>query len=378
MPACSRDDITIKTQHSQTRLSTITERELFERIMSYGEFDRIPAIHWGGWPETRERWIAEGLPENADEHKYFGADGMWWLLGVNLTPYPSLAEECVEDTDEYRIFRDDAGVLQKDWKNRSCIPHCMDFTLQSAEDWPDFKKHLQPHPNRIAADLDEQIAAVETSGDIVGLMAASMMGDIRSWMGVENMSYLIYDDPDCYADMVMTQADLTCWSIDQIMSRLKTTPDLALSWEDICGKTGPLVSPSIFDKYVAPGYRKVRSKLEECGVTIYGVDCDGLVEPLIPHWLDVGVNLQFPIEHGTWRATPEYLRRKFGRELFIVGGFNKLVLEQGRAAIDAEIARHIPLMREGGFIMMPDHLITPGTPLEDYKYYLERVRELRF
>ena len=31
----------------------------------------------------------------------------------------------------------------------------------------------------------------------------------------------------------------------------------------------------------------------------------------------------------------------------------------------------------GGFIMMPDHLITPDTPLEDYKYYLNRVRELR-
>jgi len=28
--------------------------------------------------------------------------------------------------------------------------------------------------------------------------------------------------------------------------------------------------------------------------------------------------------------------------------------------------------------MMPDHLITPGTPLENYKYYLERIRTLRF
>jgi hypothetical protein len=35
-------------------------------------------------------------------------------------------------------------------------------------------------------------------------------------------------------------------------------------------------------------------------------------------------------------------------------------------------------MREGGFVMMPDHIITPGVPLDDYKYYLERIRELRF
>ena len=57
---------------------------------------------------------------------------------------------------------------------------------------------------------------------------------------------------------------------------------------------------------------------------------------------------------------------------------DKLELEKGPAAIDAEIERRIPLMKDGGFIVMPDHLITPGTSLVDYKYYLSRIRELRF
>ena len=88
--------------------------------------------------------------------------------------------------------------------------------------------------------------------------------------------------------------------------------------------------------------------------------------------------MQFPLEPGTWNCKPEEMRAKFGKELLIQGGFNKLVLERGRDAIDEEIDRHIPLMKEGGFVMMPDHLITPGVPLDDYKYYLERIRELRF
>jgi len=33
-------------------------------------------------------------------------------------------------------------------------------------------------------------------------------------------------------------------------------------------------------------------------------------------------------------------------------------------------------MKEGGFVIMSDHLIA-GVPLEDYKYYLGRVRKLR-
>ncbi|HEO72371.1 MAG TPA: hypothetical protein ENN80_14015 [Candidatus Hydrogenedentes bacterium] len=204
-----------------------------------------------------------------------------------------------------------------------------------------------------------------------------MMGWIRNWMGVVNMSYLMFDAPDVYADMVDTLAELSCWGMEQVIPRMKSPPDLGFGWEDICGKSGPLVSPDIFRRHVAPGCRRMRDKLESYGVHMLGIDSDGLVEPLIKDWLDAGVNLQFPIEIGTWNADPMELRKKFGRDLHVVGGFNKLALERGRPAIDAEIERRMPIMQDGGFIILPDHLITPGTPLEDYKYYLEKVRSIR-
>jgi uroporphyrinogen decarboxylase len=196
-------------------------------------------------------------------------------------------------------------------------------------------------------------------------------------MGVENMCYLMFDDPDCFGEMVQTLSDLGCWGIDQIAPRLSRPADLGWSWEDICGRSGPFVSPEFFDKYVAPGYTKLRNKLESYGVKLYGIDSDGRVEPLVKHWLEAGVNIQFPIEPGTWGATPEHMREKFGKELRIQGGYNKLVLQRSRQEIDAELEKHIPLMKEGGFVLMPDHLITPDTPLANYQYYLQRVREMR-
>ena len=346
--------------------------------MHYGEFDRIPVIHWTGWPETMERWYGEGMPRDVNAHEYFDTVPNWACVGVGLEPFPTFEEKVIEETDEYRIFRGGDGVVCKDWKNRSCIPHFMDFTLQTADDWPEYKKRLQPHPDRLGEDLDAAIRAAEESGLPIMIPTASMMGWIRNWMGVENMCYLMFDARDCYADMVDTLADLTCWALDEIIPRMNTVPDLGFGWEDICGKSGPLVSPDIFDECVAPGYRKIRNKLESYGVTLLGVDCDGLVEPLISNWMDAGVNVQFPIERGTWKAYPEDIRRKFGKELRIIGGFDKLVLEKGRAAIDKEIADRLSLAREGGYMMEPDHLITPGVPLEDYKYYLNTVRNLRF
>ena len=60
----------------------------------------------------------------------------------------------------------------------------------------------------------------------------------------------------------------------------------------------------------------------------------------------------------------------------MVGGFNKLAMELGPEAIDAEIQRRLPLVQDGGYIIMPDHHITPGVPLKNYQYYTGRLHEL--
>ena len=354
----------------------MTYRELFQEIMFYGQFDRMPVIHWTGWPETRERWLKEGLPADISEHEFFGAVPMWTGVGVNISLFPPFEEEVLEETDEYRIFRGGDGVISKDWKHKSCIPHFIDFTLKTAKDWDEFKKRLQPDPARIPADLDQRIANAEASGLPIIIGTASMMGWIRNWMGVENMSYIMFDDPDVYADMVMTLADLVCWQIDIVLPKIKV--DMGFGWEDICGRSGPLVSPNIFDKCVAPGYRKIRNKLEEYGVTLYGIDSDGDVTDLVGHWLDAGVNVQFPIEVGPFKGDAIKHRKRYGKELRFIGNFDKLTLEKSHESVEAELERLMPLMKEGGFVMMPDHLITPGVALEDYRWYLDRVRELRF
>ncbi|MFA6107302.1 MAG: uroporphyrinogen decarboxylase family protein [Candidatus Latescibacterota bacterium] len=359
----------------------MTTRELWQRIMHYGDFDRLPVIHWTGWPETLERWQQEGMPAGVDVHAYFGTVPMWTGIGIDLGLRPAFEEEVLEDTPEYRIFRATDGVVQQDWKYRSCIPHFIDFTLKSAADWDQYKRRLQPDPARVPADLDERIRQADASGSPILVTTSSMMGWIRNWMGVENMSYLMYDDPDCYAEMVDTLAELACWGLDQVLPRaraLGVVPDMGFGWEDICGKSGPLVSPMIFDRCVASGYRKIRAKLDQYGVPLFGLDSDGQVEPLIPNWMDAGINVLFPLEPGTWGATPEHVRERFGRELRIVGGYDKLALEKGPAAIEAELERHRDLARQGGLVLMPDHLITPGTSLANYRYYLEQVRRLRF
>ncbi len=357
-------------------MDEISTRELWRNIMYYQEFDRMPVHHWKGWPETYQRWYEEGLQKDANENDFFNTTPMHAWVSLDIDLYPAFEEEVIEETDEYRIYRQKDGVICQAWKEKSSIPHYIDFILKDASGWPEYKKRLQPDIGRIPKDFDQQIDEAIQMDTPVSVNTGSLIGWIRNWMGVENFSYLCYDDRDTLAEMVDTISDLVCWQLDFILPRVKV--DLGWGWEDICFRTGPLISPEIFKEVAVPGYRKIADKLLEYGVDLYLVDCDGMIDHLVPLWLDAGVNVMFPLEIGVWEADPMAFRKKYGRELRIIGGIDKRAISKGKTAIDEEIERRLPLMMEGGFIPLPDHLITPDTSLENYLYYLEAIRALRF
>ena len=86
----------------------------------------------------------------------------------------------------------------------------------------------------------------------------------------------------------------------------------------------------------------------------------------------------FPVHIQPFGGDPMAVRRRYCREVRIVGGIDKLTLLEDKSAIDAEIERRLPLMRDGGFIPLSDHGIVPGTPLDNVQYYVDRIRGLRF
>jgi len=84
----------------------------------------------------------------------------------------------------------------------------------------------------------------------------------------------------------------------------------------------------------------------------------------------------FPVEVGTWGADPVAFRKQYGKDLLMLGGFDKHILAQSKAAIEAEVRRLTPLVEEGGYIGFCDHRVPPDVPLENYVFYLKMVRTL--
>lgn len=84
----------------------------------------------------------------------------------------------------------------------------------------------------------------------------------------------------------------------------------------------------------------------------------------------------FPLEIGTWGADPVQYRQKYGKDLLIMGDFDKHLLQGDKAGIEAEARRLAPLVEKGGCIGFCDHHVPPDVPPANYCFYLEKVREI--
>lgn len=104
------------------------------------------------------------------------------------------------------------------------------------------------------------------------------------------------------------------------------------------------------------------------------VDTDGEFSKIIPNFMAAGVDGFLPMDVNAGMDIVA-VRRQFPTLKFI-GGFNKLMIQEGKEAIDAEFARILPVVRGGGYIVGNDHQVPPSAPLELYQYYIQRLKEV--
>jgi hypothetical protein len=364
----------------------LNERQRFHAAMHYLPRDRSPICDFGFWQETLVVWHDQGLPRHvtgpATSDAYFGMDtglDRMGSTGVSAGLVPLFEEKVVEDRGDREVVQQDNGVLVLRQKFMRSIPQHQGHLLVDRASWNKYyKPRLDPNnPARYPADWDERVRtwtdpARET---VIALPGGSLYGWLRDWMGVEALSLTVYDDPAWFEEMVTSVADCIVGTLTRVLETGGQF-DACGIWEDMCYRAGPLLSPQHFKRYMVPHYRRMVDLLHKHGVDVIWVDCDGSIDRLLPLWLEAGVNCMFPVEVGTWGADPVSYRRQYGKDLLMMGGFDKHILARSKGEIEAEVIRLAPLVEEGGYIGFCDHRVPADVPLDNYLFYLETVRRV--
>ncbi|MGA2973730.1 MAG: uroporphyrinogen decarboxylase family protein [Spirochaetia bacterium] len=374
--------------------NNVTER--YYRFFTGQQVDRIPDVEFGWWPQTVRRWLGEGLPRNltdewfnakfaaADEmdtispklEEYFGLDTCGVTLSVRTHLNPCFPERVLEKRGHALFMVDARGTLLERYPNEadeSSIPRFVKFPVENPADWVSYRERYRlDDPTRFIPESDiEMVRSAAGQGRMINVSLLGFYGQLRNWMGIENLSLALYDQPGLIEEMVGHWSELCARQIERLP--VDVPVDQVGWWEDMASKNGPLVSPAQFRQFFTPGYRRVMEAARRRGCAFSLVDCDGNPAELVPCWLEVGVNVMLPLEVQAG-ADPHEWRRRYGSALLLRGGLDKEAVARGPRAIQEELRRVRPLIEQGGYIPHLDHLVPPTVPYVNYLEYLRQKR----
>ena len=135
--------------------------------------------------------------------------------------------------------------------------------------------------------------------------------------------------------------------------------------DDLGMQTGPIISPTIFRRYLKPRYLElfnlIRSKTK---AKIFLHTC-GSVHQIIPDLIDIGLDILNPIQPLATKMDIETLKRDFGERLCFHGGIDiqRLLPNGSIEDVETEVRRvaHIG-GRGGGLILAGAHNIQSDVP----------------
>lgn len=370
-------------------MQSLTNRERFRCVLSFAPVDRCCNYEEGLWGQTLDQWLAEGHP--ADVHmgnwlegnEYFGFERIGYLP-LRITEMMPPFEEWVKEDERYLVKRHADGHVSRALKEgtahgtRMSMDQMLSFPVEDRASFAAIRRRYDVHsPARYPEwweDVKRCLAGRDYPLALTHDGCFGLYSFLRRLMGTERACTIFYDDPTLAHEMLDFVTDYLIELVHRALDEVQI--DFFNYFEDLAFKTAPLIGPNIFRVFLLPRYRRINDFMRAHGVQHIWLDTDGNCEVLIPSMIEAGITCLWPLERIAG-MDPVKIRAKYGHDLALVGGIDKLVLPRGREAIDAELYYIMPkLLEDGGFIPTIDHIVQPGVPLVNFLYYLEVKRKI--
>ena len=320
-----------------------------------------------------EEWRAQGATEEMISLKAFDFDYAEFFRLGKLGPINCYKSVVLEEDDLHYVGIDHLGRRVRRDKRTATIPLPETYPVETMDDWLKIKHMFTYDDSRISDDWINEAKELQKKGVVIKSSILGGFDILRELMGEVNCCIAYYDDPELIHDILDTISDTNKKVLSKITKHI--TIDLLAVHEDMAGKTGPLVGPNIVKEFIVPYYRDSWDIVKASGTKLFGQDSDGDINVNIDAFIDGGINIFYPCEPAANMDIVE-LRKKYGHKIAFHGGIDKHVLRKTKEEIKAEVDYKMQdCMFDGGIVFGIDHRIPNGTPLENYIYYVDYVRE---
>jgi uroporphyrinogen decarboxylase len=143
--------------------------------------------------------------------------------------------------------------------------------------------------------------------------------------------------------------------------------DMVYFYDDVGTQNSLMVSKKMWREYVRPRHVRLIEVAHRYGKPVM-YHTDGAIYPLIPEFIDMGVDVLNPIQPDAKGMEMDKLKAEFGDRLTFHGGVDIMrTLPKGTPAqVAAEVQDRVRVLGPGGgYILCSSHHIQPDTPIQN-------------
>jgi len=318
------------------------------------------------------------LPDD-DVVEHLGIDvrGLFPLNSHNWNIVNADVGDAWEYTDEWGITH---RRIKPDGLYYSAVRHPLagEISLDDirAHTWPD-----TGDPQRIAG-LRELALAYRAQGK-AAMLKGVLAGILEMAQRIRGMEALLMDMASderlaCALFDKMLELKLAFW--EMALPRLADVVDVISEADDYGTQTSQLVSPRMFRKLIKPRLKVLFERIKQLAPTarLFFHSC-GNVRPLLPDFIEMGVDILNPVHIRARGMEPIALKRDFGRDIVFWGGGidTQGVLPTGTPQeVKNDVRRNIEALAPGGgFVFNTVHNIQADVPPQNIIAMWQALRE---
>ncbi len=272
-------------------------------------------------------------------------------------------------TNEYGMIFKPKGLYNEFYK----------YPLEHAESEADIENYKFPDPFAEGRynDIEHKIAAYKNEYGVIADLETAIFETSWYLTGLEKFFMDMMIQPPYFYKLLDTVMNI---HLEIGKEFIKRGVDMIWAGDDFGGQDGMLMDPDqwrqIFKprmKYMIEEFRKVNPDIKIAWHTC------GSVVPIIPDFIEIGLDILNPLQPLAKNMTPEFLKNEFGKDLIFFGGIcvQELMPNGTPLQIKDEVKRRAEIFGNGGgYILAPAHNIQDDTPIENIVAFFEAVQEL--
>ena len=238
---------------------------------------------------------------------------------------------------------------------------------------------MHPWPKPEWFDLEPLIGECEDFSDkiIIGGFWSALFSHCLRMYGFQNFLMDMLMRPEFIKTLVDKTTEFYLEMNERMFSTLKGKMNIFFLGSDFGSQQGLMFGEDLWLDLYFENYKKLIALAHSYGLIVMFHSC-GSISPLIPYFIELGVDIIDPVQTTAFNMDPSYLKDRFGADIVFHGAIDTQNVLPFKKPEEVKVHAHtvIDILGEkGGYIFAPCNNIQSDTPMENIEALYQAVLE---